>query len=349
MTEALKMKSFYLSIVLLIFGSWASAQSHALGVANGGGGKGVVCRNPDQSIRSVELLDLWEGQELRNQVPVVPTQDLATTVDAALLNLSNALHLRSTGDNCMGPTCFVREMRETAAKFVTNSNSLQFLRGVRLEDTGDAMEVVRPENCAVEQIVNYQRAGAPILVNQDLYEKLDLTNQAALIAHESFYALLRTHVGEATSIRTRRAVSYVFSGHGFVFPDPLNIKTYYDCQAQHEIGQNGQILGTELIIGGDFKLMYFVTVAGTPLISLKPLENTPDTLKYLIEGRCNDGADDSLDVYENGSGDEPVEFDREINIVSECKHGKRQLTVNARAPGETQFSTLALTCQKKTK
>ena len=95
--------------------------------------------------------------------------------------------------------------------FTENSANIKRLRGVRLHLTEDAFEVAEPDNCPIEQIVNYQDVNLSykILINMDLYDKMDNTNKAALILHESFYRLLREDSHEKNSIRTRRAIGLI--------------------------------------------------------------------------------------------------------------------------------------------
>ncbi len=54
------------------------------GAVSGGGGKGVVCRNANGSLRSVDLLDLWEGRLLYKETPVQQDGALETDVGIAL-------------------------------------------------------------------------------------------------------------------------------------------------------------------------------------------------------------------------------------------------------------------------
>ena len=53
--------TFGMIVTLIGLSSPAMAE---LGGMEGGGGKSVVCRNPDGSIKSAEILDLFEGRTI---------------------------------------------------------------------------------------------------------------------------------------------------------------------------------------------------------------------------------------------------------------------------------------------
>jgi hypothetical protein len=219
-------------------------------------------------------------------------------------------------------------------------------------------ELLRPEDCGIEQIVNYQPVGAPILLNQDLFEKMDLTNQAALIAHEAYYELLRRFAGETTSIRVRRAIGYVFSGHAFEYvpsklPQLHPKEPMIACSAP---GVAGAMAGTYIAISPDFSKVDFSSVAGTSLIGnvqVQPVSaswygGTPEMLKAMFDKKrlakqCKDGGPTQIMLWENVGGS--VEYGRSLSLTRSCNDKRSTLTLATRAPGETQITEIPLSCK----
>lgn len=322
------------------FGSFAHA-----GNADGGGGKGVVCRNPDLSVRSVELLELWESRTLFHR-PVVPaTGTLESAVDATLVNLKNSFTLKGVAQYfnfgrellCENQECLLRVMRASAKLFLTNHESVRRLNDVNLELTDDSKELASPANCSIEQIVNYQPSGGFILINQDLYEKMDLTNQTALIAHEALYEALRFFQNETNSIRVRRAIGYVFSGQTFKLVPYAEAKRK-DIVCVSPAGDSRIVFSREL------KTVDFSKVMGQQLMGTSA-RMTIATDFFLDKAECT-----NADAIYGGAGWDgmggPVEFDRSIKFHRGCVAGKSRVLMLMRAPGEKAFTTHPLACSQ---
>lgn len=217
--------------IVLFLGLTISA-GHAFAGANGsGGGMGVVCRNTDGSVKSVELLDLWEARVIYGRNTIPSSLPLADQVENALQNFKNSIY---AGDYCVngncGPNGFYQIIEFETSRFLMNMPQVHRLKGAKLKKTDDAFEEVTPSDCEIEQLVRYKATfnGADILVNQDLVNHLDKTNEAALYVHEAIYAVLRK-AGEKSSIRVRRAIGLSFSGHRFQTLESFLPKEYYDC------------------------------------------------------------------------------------------------------------------------
>ena len=54
------------------------------GNTDGGGGRGVVCYGADNSIVSVELLDLYEGKILEGLTPITSSKDSLGILDQVI-------------------------------------------------------------------------------------------------------------------------------------------------------------------------------------------------------------------------------------------------------------------------
>ena len=167
------------------------------GVISGGGGRSVVCRNQDGSIKSAEVLDLYEAR-VQYGLPLLMTgvdyRDIYANV------------LASLGEG-RGPN-FAHSLLSSAHYIDLQKRILP--NGVALHEIDDSKEVLIPNGCKVEQLANYIDA-SQILFNGEIWNALDETNKAALIAHETIYLYFRDH-GAANSIHARKAVGYGFSG-----------------------------------------------------------------------------------------------------------------------------------------
>jgi len=207
-----------------------------------GGGKGVVCRSKSGKVRAVELLDLWEARVLHEK-KIMLKGSVPAMVDQALQAFSGAI--RSDGFDWMfnGKSYTDREavlwgLRTQAAQFfgtpgMPKTSEVRRLRNVRLTLTDDSYEAAMPADCAVEQIVHYQDEGylgGTILINQDLFDRMAPTHQAALIAHEAFYKFLRGRNDETSSLRVRRTVGLAFAGEMLRAPNKDQLPShYYTC------------------------------------------------------------------------------------------------------------------------
>lgn len=339
------------------------ASSTAYAGNSGGGGKGVVCRNPDGSVKSVEILDLWEGRELHNEIPIMVTGDLATDVLMGLNHLKTSwpLSIQETDGpegkvTCDGQDCVIKELQQYAQPFLAATDPrLVRLRGVKLEPTNDAVESVEPRDCGIEQIVNYQPTGGQVMIDQDLYDKMDALNKAALIVHEAYYQFLKYYAAESNSLRVRRAVSYVFNGKDLVsLPQIPFKKGLIIC---HSVDPKG--LGPNpafswptdvLVFTPDYYQVEYRILGGTPVIG------TTESLRHIGEGGYNKQIQDDLFKSRKCPGlsttlimDGPIEYDRQIGITRRCAgsnlDGKSTMYISVRSPGQTDTVTYPLACR----
>lgn len=184
-----------LASALLIF---VLASPALAGTKDGGGGRSVVCRNPDGSVKSASLLDLYEATTLYGLKPAVALgsirdvlKDIGTTVETATQGSHSANISASSLDI-------------TYRKF----NFLPLGTAIQLVD--DSHDVLVPNGCAVEQLALYKEENL-ILVNSDIWSKLPMIDQAALVLHENVYRLMRDE-GATDSIEARWIVGQMISG-----------------------------------------------------------------------------------------------------------------------------------------
>ncbi|WP_413578538.1 hypothetical protein ACLVWU_08370 [Bdellovibrio sp. HCB290] len=238
----------------------------AKGGSDVGGGKGVVCRNPDQSIKSVEVLDLWEARVLYGleiQKPSSNTEDISESIEDYAEKIADVLNIPQQGNSAIPFKLYLNTIAQTIVN--EGNSSIQRLHGVNLTLTPDSYEAAFPAGCGVEQIVRYkewilpggQGIAAEAQINQDLFEKLDITNRIALALHEGLYNNLRTFSLENSSVRTRRAVGYLLSGRSFTPLAQLLLRPHITCVSSEpydldktvvHIVQGKNPLGTNIVV-----------------------------------------------------------------------------------------------------
>ncbi len=172
--------------------------SFAAGVLNGGGDKGIVCRDSDQEIISVETLDLYEAR-VQYGLEVKVKSDSYIKMAIEVLTILGA----GRGPEFTKQIITLALRIDRIKKLVPEGTSLQIL--------DDSYEIVTPKNCQIEQLANYVNNGL-ILVSGEMWHALDEVNKAALIVHETIYYEFRTETGATNSIHARKAVAYGFSG-----------------------------------------------------------------------------------------------------------------------------------------
>jgi hypothetical protein len=312
---------------------------------SGGGGRGVVCRNSHGKVESVELLDLWEAKEVfqfkvkPSSKPVV--EQIAGAIEA--LKYSTQLAPDSqvmTGDKYYSePEYLSAWLQQITSLFLVKSPYVVRRHGIDLTPTGDSFEMAQPSGrCQIEQLVNYIDSSMfpKILVNQDLVGKMDKTNLAALYLHEAFYVYLRGYsvmttfdqYKEPNSIRVRRAIGYVFSGHQFPSLNALLGKKYVRC-----VGNQFGVDKTEFFVyqdpAGKNRIINTVTFNKRAIGFFPDLvENNFSSDGILDETGCESSADTDPKTIHGGMaygvvGVGPVDFQDQTWVVPACENKKR--------------------------
>ncbi|MFN8943110.1 MAG: hypothetical protein ACK5WZ_00635, partial [Pseudobdellovibrionaceae bacterium] len=166
---------------LLFSGVFFASMFCQAGAVSGGGAKSVVCRNSQQQILSVELLDLWEAKNLFKKEINVAESSVPKLVDDAFLNLKNAIDWTGRtayfdGAKTEGPDALYSELSYLAQPFLKEDPKVSYLDNVKLTDTQDSFELIQPSEgsgCKIEQLVNYLDLENRVLVNNDLFKQMD--------------------------------------------------------------------------------------------------------------------------------------------------------------------------------
>ncbi len=268
-----------------------------LGPISSGGGMGVVCRDSFGKIKSVELLDLWEAKSLygRNIKPSKKT--IKEIAFAGLDNLKNSidtdeysLGIDISSPDFIGSDAFYEILKYDLNAFLDEGKfrKIRRLKGIELTLTNDSFEVIKPVDCEIKQLVRYidNVVGGEVIINQDLLDKMDNLNLAALYLHEVFYAHLR-RFNEQSSIRVRRTIGQIFSGHTFKKWDSFLPSTYYKCENQ---------ANKVYIYHDGHGITYAVSnVDGRKLIG------SPEPSMWLITDNLENGIEDVSKTFDLGS------------------------------------------------
>lgn len=182
------MNTKYLILGLVTLGAMAHASA---GGVDGGGGKSIVCRDGAGSIKSAEVLDLYEGRIMFG-LNIQETNDpMASQIKKALNNIpANSRGLIEV---------YVNQIQK---------NMKITPEGTQLSPIDDSFEVIAPSGCSAEQTANYYN-DKMILVSGDIWVSLSETGKAALVLHEAVYASNRL-VGATNSRQSRHIVANIF-------------------------------------------------------------------------------------------------------------------------------------------
>jgi len=191
------MKKLFIYLLLGVL----AATAHAEGGLVGNGGDVVVCRNSDNSIRSIELLDFYEARIQRGQTINLNPE---LSVDENI-----AIYLERLGSRD------VYQKNQVEALYNSFNKEANFLPGVELVDVSDSNHIAFPAGCKVEQIAIQRIPQYPkekrYTINKDLWDQLSNSDRAGLIIHEIIYRSSVDTKSEVNSIPTRYFNSIIAS------------------------------------------------------------------------------------------------------------------------------------------
>lgn len=190
------------------------------GADSSGGGVAVVCKNSDDSIKSVEMLDLYEGRivySLNIQQQGTDYQGNVAAVSEKLKVIFKDLKLK----------------KDPASLILKAQKDMKLIQGeVSIAPVNDANFIIIPNDCDLTQIAYYKN-NSILLVNANLWDKMDDLNKAALIVHEAVY-LHERELGDRKSRYSRKVVAHLFSDYSF---ESLSVdipQSANECFAHHK-------------------------------------------------------------------------------------------------------------------
>jgi hypothetical protein len=185
-----KFKNLFIFLLsILSFGVMASDKD---GGVSGGGGNAFVCRE-NGVIQSVELVDLYEGRQFATPNYENLTGNMDEDIDFLL---------RKIYPDKRNHTKLINLSNE----YYNLINSLTDLPAeAELYPTNDVFLTYKPKNCTLEPVINYY-ARYSIIINRELYNKMNYVNKVALHLHEILYLKEREN-GVKDSRYTRQMVA----------------------------------------------------------------------------------------------------------------------------------------------
>ncbi len=184
-------------------GCFMAIASFGSGGVDSGGGRSVVCLNGNKSIKSAEMLDLYEGRILYDWIPPKDKRPYKAQLSDAVARIRQSRSL----DTFDFSEEFEKELDKT-------QNNIKFVKSVSLVPIDDSHEIIRaPSGCAFIQVANYSASGRIFIVKK-IWDAMSETSKASLIFHETIYSMLRFY-GEENSVRARRITAATFAGKVF--------------------------------------------------------------------------------------------------------------------------------------
>ncbi len=197
------MKGEKLKLILLSFSfcSIVSAQTSTLQIQGGNevgnGGDVLVCQD------SIMLLDFYEAKIKDKKEISASLEKYEDIITKVINNISKADPKRG------------QLFQKKSQLFF---KEVSFLSDVKLTDIPDSSHIVLPHDkrCKLEQIAildkNQKDSNKKFIINKNLWDKLDQSNQAGLIMHEIIYEYFAL-LGESNSIRARKYNAFVFGDY----------------------------------------------------------------------------------------------------------------------------------------
>jgi hypothetical protein len=214
--------------------NYASAAS---GGEGGNGGEVVACRDSIGNLKSVEILDSFEGRVLRGMVA-----DLGSST----LTLDQKIQLVIQRLRVTNPTRFAL-YQKWAENFFTGVTWVD----ATLPATNDIDPSIFPQGCAIEQIaiqdnnrldVTAYARGPSLRVNRSLWQSLSSDQQAILVLHEIIY-----HEALSDRVRSAEPIRYL---NQILFSNRLNSLSLKDY---------AQVLSTAGLSEFDYKDLRILT------------------------------------------------------------------------------------------
>lgn len=175
------------------------------GTINGGGGRGVICKADGKE--TLEVLDLYEAHASYG-LTVIKNP---ATEDAAMSFALDALAKHFWNPD----TISIEKLKESYLGVIKRewTDKIKFIEpGKKLKRVNDSHEVISDSNCQSVQIAVYLEGS--ILIDKELWDRLDNLNKTALILHELIYFVERQENAMTNSISTRLLVGQLFSTKG---------------------------------------------------------------------------------------------------------------------------------------
>lgn len=180
----------------------ALATTNKEGPSSGGGGFVVQCApNPLEPEGYIELIDIYRGRRLGFEMQQ-PSGRVAADYFRAVTRTYTLQGRPDLADSMKV------EIEENLKSFFRLA---RLVSAQELPVVNDYGAVFLPTHCQVRQLAYFNDRTNEVLINKDLWAKLDSLNQAALAHHEIFYRHVRTAHNVKNSVQTALFVAHVYS------------------------------------------------------------------------------------------------------------------------------------------
>lgn len=207
------MKNIFLVLFTTVYASILNA-----GPISSGGGGVFVCRNNENRITSVEMIDLWEIQNIAGYRVLESNEAPEIQISKALDKLGK-----------LAPT-FAEDIRKEIESQKKMFKPLQ--PGVRLLPPNDIATPYRKDGCDIAGMMYYDNTYNRISYDAEYFSHLSSNTQiAAAYLHEAIYKILRQAPNNnVNSVLTRTIVGDILSEYNFLNPvSPLiTIRNIFD-------------------------------------------------------------------------------------------------------------------------
>ena len=305
------------------------------GTMDGAGGGVVVCREPNNQIKSVRLLDLVEAEDIYKDKPAPLKGSFEDEwhffaekfadrnrdrgdekIDYKSLRSVKDIKRVKKGETVKLSEFFA--LYEFKEDFFTRHRLVE--GHMQLKKIDDSREAFWIPNCDVEQIANYQDDGT-ILIQKELWNLLDDRGRAALVAHEYVYREYR-ELGAKNSRKSRRIVGLIFSEKEFGPVHVAKSTRYFYC------------LDKNLALNAPERVWFSIQVPqGTRASLILQFADLPDHL--LIEKAAFElpfsnfilfGDDQSIkNCFANGK---PMDFEMKVSVPVRTSYIREQYTAD---------------------
>lgn len=189
-----------LATLLLFFSVSAQAKSHHKRdmdlIAHA-----VVCKNTDGSIKSAELLDMYEARTKYELSVVTQGPDIDSNVAAVQKKLTAIF--KDVGMKTL-PSTYIDEVAQSIS-----SGEALLQKGVLPEAEKNLSTTPIPQGCELLATAFYENQ-SDLSVYTTVFESMDGINRAAMIAHAAVYRH-ESELGEVSQERIRKIVAHLFS------------------------------------------------------------------------------------------------------------------------------------------
>ncbi|WPU65568.1 hypothetical protein [Peredibacter starrii] len=309
------MNKFLLALVMVPAISFAAIKSDSKG---GGGGSVVACYTPDGDLKSVELLDVYEGK----------TRGLKFLNFSGDLNQDVRTIVERFDKSVLGKEWLIEDMVQLESKFQ------EIPRDAELELIQDAWPVYLPRGCKIKQLANYYNKNV-IYIDGNLYDKMDYFNRLALVIHEVIYA--KERFGKVTDSRYARWITALALSEKNLFTP---IKDYPSTHICYSEDSRTVFMAMPLNEVKDKWRFSFINLNGHKIYS----EKTVDL--FLTSSPLSDAISDrnpSFDGKAHGTLSSLINPDEDITVIS--NQTSMMLSWTGSDPGDS-FEKVPMTCKE---